>query len=187
MQDTIHTIAAEFRNVKQLADRAIAQTDEGAFFAAPDPDANSVAILVKHMAGNLRSRWTDFLTTDGEKPDRDRDGEFEIRAGDTRERLLAAWESGWGLVFDTLAGLNDQDLGRTVQVRWESTSVLQALLRQLGHAGYHAGQIVLLSRMYAGAGWTSLTIPRGASDAFNERARAAAARRAGETEGSAGA
>ena len=179
MTGYIASTTGEFGNYKRLADRAIAVLDDPAFFAAPGPETNSVAIIVKHIAGNLRSRWTDFLTTDGEKADRDRDGEFELRAGDTRAALLAAWESGWSRVFQTLGALTDEDLGRTVQVRWEPHTVLQAVQRQLGHAAYHCGQIVLLARHYAGDAWAPLTIPRGESAAFNEEAKRAAALREG--------
>jgi len=172
----------EFRSYKSLADRAMAALDDEAFFAAPGPETNSVAITVKHVAGNLRSRWTDFLSSDGEKPDRDRDREFEWRDDDSRKRIMTAWESGWALVFDTLAKLGDDDLGRTVTVRWEEHTVLAAIQRQLGHAAYHAGQIVQLGKHYAGDAWKPLTIARGESQAYNERARARAASRARDEE-----
>ena len=159
----------EFRRYKRLADSAIAQVDEAGFFGAPDAQTNSVAIIVKHIAGNLRSRWTDFLTTDGEKPDRDRDREFELTPNDTREGLLARWEAGWSLAFDTLSALTEADFARTVYVRAQAHTVPQAIQRQLAHAAYHVGQIVLLARHYAGDRWTTLTIPRGASAAVNER------------------
>lgn len=160
---------AEFRRYKQLADRALAQIDEDAFFATPGPETNSIAIVVKHMAGNLRSRWTDFLTTDGEKPDRDRDSEFVLGPDDTRDSLMARWERGWSILFDTLESLTETDLERTVYVRSEPATAAAAILRQLAHAAYHAGQIVLLARHYAGENWTTLTIPRGGSAAYNER------------------
>ena len=171
MKGYIAATTHEFRTYKSLADRAMAVLDDAAFFATPGPETNSVAITAKHIAGNLHSRWTDFLTTDGEKPDRNRDGEFELSGGDTRASIMQAWESGWAKVFATLDALDDDDLGRTVQVRWESHTVLAAVQRQLGHAAYHAGQIVQLARHFAGAAWQPLTIPRGASEAYNEKAR----------------
>ena len=179
MSDYIAATTHEFLTYKRLADRAMANLDDAGFFATPGPETNSVAIIVKHIAGNLRSRWTDFLTTDGEKPDRDRDGEFELRAGDTRASLMQAWESGWRKVFDTLASLGDADLERIVHVRWEPHTVVAAIQRQLGHTACHSGQIVQLARHYAGPAWSSLTIPRGESRAYNERARREAAERPG--------
>jgi uncharacterized damage-inducible protein DinB len=148
----------------------MAQIDDDAFFASPGPATNSIAIVVKHMAGNLRSRWTNFLTEDGEKDDRDRDGEFELRPGDTRTSLMDRWEAGWRLAFDELARLSDDDTGRIVMIRWEATSVLDALHRQMAHAAYHIGQITLLARHYA-ADWRSLSIPIGQSEIFNEKKR----------------
>jgi hypothetical protein len=171
MKGYIAATTHEFRTYKSLADRAMAVLDDAAFFASPGPATNSVAVTAKHIAGNLHSRWTNFLTTDGEKPDRNRDGEFALTDADTRERLTLAWESGWRKVFDTLAALDDNDLGRTVQVRWEPHTVLAAVQRQLGHAAYHAGQIVQLARHFAGDAWKPLTIPRGESEAYNEEAR----------------
>jgi uncharacterized damage-inducible protein DinB len=171
MRALVEVIAAEFRNVKKLADGALAQVDDAGFFAQPAAVTNSIAIIVKHMAGNLRSRWTDFLTTDGEKPDRNRDMEFVLEPADTREGLLAAWEKGWGIAFDTLAGLSDANLDDTVQVRWEGMTVLQAMQRQLTHAAYHAGQIVLLARRVKGEEWQTLSIRPGESEQYNERMR----------------
>ena len=124
-----------------------------------------MAILVKHMAGNLRSRWTDFLTTDGEKPDRDRDSEFVLAAGDTRAALMERWSAGWELLHAALDGLADADLGRDVRLRGRTIAVGAAIAMQLAHASYHAGQIVLVARMHSGS-WESLSIPRGESAAF---------------------
>ncbi len=177
MSEYIASTTHEFLTYKSLVDRAMAFLDDDAFFASPGPETNSVAINVKHVAGNLHSRWTDFLTSDGEKPDRNRDGEFEWADDDSRERIVAAWESGWAKVFETLASLGDDDLRRTIQVRWESHSVLAAIQRQLGHAAYHCGQIVQLAKHYAGNAWTPLTIARGESEAHNEKARARARER----------
>lgn len=165
----VDLLVRELRRQKQLADRAMAQvTDEG-FFAAPGDDDNGIAIVVKHMAGNMRSRWRDFLTTDGEKPDRHRDTEFVLDDGDTRESLVRRWEEGWSLVFDAISPLSTGDLERTVTIRGEPFTVLQAVNRQLTHYSYHVGQIVWLARHYAGSGWQSLSIPKGRSAEFNER------------------
>jgi hypothetical protein len=150
---------AMFRYYKTLAERAMAQIADDRLFASIDEENNSIAIVVKHMAGNMRSRWTDFLTTDGEKADRNRDSEF-VAPPATREALMAIWEQGWKHVFDAVEPLTDADLGRTVTIRGESHSVMQALNRQVAHYANHVGQIVLLSKHFAGAGWQSLTIPR---------------------------
>lgn len=157
----------QLRKLKGLADRALAQLGDDGFFATLDADANSVAIIVKHVAGNLRSRWTDFLTTDGEKPDRHRDQEFETAAGDTRARLMERWEAGWQCLFDALAPLNADDLQRIVTIRTEPHTVLEAIQRQMSHYAYHVGQIVLLARHYTAGGWQSLSIPRGKSREYD--------------------
>jgi hypothetical protein len=155
-----------FRKVKQLADKAMAQVEDEAFFRALDPESNSIAVIVKHVAGNQRSRWRDFLTSDGEKPDRNRDSEFEIAAGASRAEILARWEEGWALLFAALAPLSDDDLLRTVTIRGEAHSVLQAIQRQLAHYAQHAGQIVLLAKHWAGPAWKTLSIPRGKSKEY---------------------
>jgi len=170
MQGFIAGVTRELESYKKMAEKSIAQVDDDGFFASPGPETNSIAVIVKHMAGNLRSRWTNFLTEDGEKPDRDRDCEFEIRPGDTRSSMMLAWEDGWRRAFDELARLSDADVGRTVMIRWEPTSVLDALHRQMAHAAYHVGQITLLARHYA-PDWQTLSIPIGASEAFNEKKR----------------
>lgn len=157
-----------FRYYKKLADRAIAQIHDDALYAVSGPESNSIAVIVKHIAGNLRSRWTDFLTTDGEKPDRHRDTEFENSPA-TRQELLAAWDASWQILFDALEPLTDTDLTKTVTIRGEPHSVMQAINRQLAHYTYHIGQIVLLARDHAGGNWKSLTIPRGKSQAFNAK------------------
>jgi hypothetical protein len=163
MSEFLAALAFEFRRHKSLADRALATLDGDSFFAQPAPHVNSAAIIVKHLAGNLRSRWTDFLTTDGDKPGRNRDTEFVI-AGDTREELLAAWVQGWQAVESAVASLSDADLGRTVTIRGEPHTVLQALLRGLSHATYHVGQILYLARLFRpDGGW--LTIAPGKSQA----------------------
>ena len=156
------------RYYKRLGERAMAQVPDEAITAAPDAESNSIAIVVKHLAGNMRSRFTDFLTTDGEKPDRKRDTEFETPAK-TRAELMAMWETGWQHVFDALLPLNDEHLAQKVFIRSEAHSVMQALNRQLAHYAYHVGQIVYLAKHYAGAKWTALTIPRGKSEQFTTR------------------
>jgi uncharacterized damage-inducible protein DinB len=154
----------EFRRHKDLADRALGSLDDEQFFHRPAEHVNSVAIIVKHLSGNLRSRWTDFLTSDGEKPDRRRDGEFVIAAEDTRASLMAAWEHGWEAVLATVAALRDSDLQRTITIRGEPHTVLQALVRGLTHAAYHVGQVLYLARMLRPEGpW--LTIAPRQSDA----------------------
>jgi hypothetical protein len=157
---------AQFRKYRALAEAALAQADDATFFAVPGPDENSLALLVKHVAGNQRSRWTEFLATDGEKPDRRRDEEFELRPGDTRAALMARWHEGWRLLFAALEPLADADLSRTVAIRGEPHTVLQAVARQQTHYAYHVGQIVALARHHAGARWRSLSIPRGQSAAW---------------------
>jgi uncharacterized damage-inducible protein DinB len=159
-----------FRYYKRLAERAMEQCPDEGLFAALDGESNSIAIVVKHMAGNMRSRWTDFLASDGEKPDRHRDSEFE-EAPTTRAELNAMWESGWKCVFDALEPLSDSDLNRTVLIRTEPHSVTQAITRQIAHYTYHIGQITLLAKHFAAekGSWTALTIPRKQSADFNAR------------------
>jgi hypothetical protein len=154
---------------KKLADDAMAQVDDAQFFAALGGEENGIALIVKHMAGNLRSRWTDFLTSDGEKPDRDRDTEFEVHGGDDRAALLEAWERGWATFLDTLASLTPENLERTVQIRGEPHTVIRAVDRGVAHACYHVGQIVLLAKHFTGPAWRTLSIPRGQSQQFNAR------------------
>jgi len=153
--------------MKGLADGALAQVRPGQFFAAPSGEDNSLAILVKHVGGNLLSRWTGFLTSDGEKPGRNRDAEFEITAADTHQMLMGRWESGWAALFSALEPLTDGDLEKTVTIRGEPLSILQAINRQLTHYSYHVGQIVYVAKHYAGGSWRSLSIPRGKSAQFN--------------------
>jgi hypothetical protein len=157
---------ALFRQYKKLAEGAIGQVTDEQLTATLDPEANSIAQIVKHMAGNMRSRWTDFLTTDGEKPDRNRDSEF-VDAPATRADLIALWEDGWQRVFGALEQLSDADLNRTVQIRGEPHSVMQAINRQVAHYSLHCGQIVLLAKHLAGDHWKSLSVPRNRSAEFN--------------------
>ena len=157
----------QLRKLKAQADKAIAQIDDDALFAVLDPEANSIALIMKHMAGNMRSRWTDFLTSDGEKPDRGRDREFERYASDTKEAVLAAWEDGWNRVIEAISSLRPDDFSRSVTIRGERHSVLEAINRQLTHYAAHVGQIVLLAKHYTGSAWQSLSIPRGKSREFD--------------------
>jgi uncharacterized damage-inducible protein DinB len=167
----IEDALAVFRHYKRLAERAMEQLTDEQFFAAIDKEANSIAVIVKHMAGNMRSRWTDFLTTDGEKPNRDRDSEF-VEAPATREGLMAMWEDGWNRVFAAIESLTDADLGRTVTIRGEAHSVMQAINRQLAHYPHHVGQIVLLAKHFACDHWQTLSVARNKSAEFNRRVAA---------------
>ena len=162
----IHALA-QFATIKRRADRAFAQVSERAFFQQIDAGSNSLALLAKHVAGNALSRWTDFLTTDGEKPDRRRDDEFVLHPSDSREHLLHRWEAGWATLFRSLEGLAPDDLAREVTIRGETHSVFAAIERQKEHCAYHVGQIVFLAKHMAGASWQSQSVPRGASDAYN--------------------
>ncbi len=164
LKDAIHT----FRYYKKLADTSMTQIPDEALFTTLDAESNSIAIIVKHLAGNMRSRWTDVLTTDGEKPGRDRDSEFEAPPK-TRAEMMALWEPSWKLLFDALALLTETDLARTTQIRGEAHSVMQAINRNLTHTVYHVGQIVYLAKHFAGANWKPLTIPRGKSAEFNAK------------------
>ena len=165
----IDEVFRSLRGHKRLADDAIAQLSDEQFFAVPDAESNSVAITVKHIAGNMRSRFTDFLTTDGEKPDRNRDQEFIMASNATRAEILAVWEKYWQLVFDTLNGLSPADLEREVTIRNEPHSVLQAINRQVAHYSYHVGQIVFLAKHWKGPGWKTLSVPRGKSAEVNAK------------------
>lgn len=171
-----HTFITEsagvFRQQKSLSERALEQVDDAHFFAAFDNEANSLAVLVKHMAGNLRSRWTDFLETDGEKPDRNRDGEFIITDADTRASLMNAWEAGWQTCLSSIESLTESDLERTVRIRGEEHGVTGAIQRALAHAAQHAGQIIFLAKHYAAEKWTTLSIPRGQSVSFTSASKA---------------
>ena len=162
---------AVFRQYKKLGERAMEQVTDEDLFRTLDHEANSIAIIVKHMTGNMRSRWTDFLTTDGEKPDRNRDSEF-VDPPATRTALLAEWENGWARVFGALEALTDADLGRKVMIRGEAHSVMQAVNRQLAHYPQHVGQIVLLAKHFACDHWQSLSVPRNRSAEFNRKVEA---------------
>jgi hypothetical protein len=157
----------QLQKLKTQVDRAVAQVKDEHLFSKLDPEANNIAIIMKHLVGNMRSRWTNFLTSDGEKPDRDRDVEFESSPEETRDRILASWEDGWIRVFTTIKGLKPEDLARNVTIRGESHSVLEAINRQMTHYAAHVGQIVLLAKHYAGSDWQTLSIPRGKSKTFD--------------------
>jgi len=165
---TLADLRFELRRTKELADRTLDQLPPEAWTSTPPGGVNPIGVLVKHASGNLRSRFTDFLTTDGEKPDRNREGEFELGPDDTPDALRARWEAGWTILFDALEELTDDDLGRTVTIRGEAFTVLQAILRQLGHHAYHVGQLVQLARMARGEAWSWLSVPPGQSGAFNQ-------------------
>lgn len=158
----------QFAKLKDHAEKALAQVDDTAFFAVPAPEANSIALIVKHIAGNALSRWTNFLTEDGEKPTRHRDQEFErAEHSDTRPALMAAWQRGWAALDAALSPLTADDLMRTVIIRREPHTVVQAITRQLTHYSEHVGQIVLLCKLARGKEWRTLSVPRGQSEAFN--------------------
>ena len=156
------------RYYKRLGERAIAQVPDESLIAALDSESNSIAVIVKHLAGNMRSRFTDFFTSDGEKPDRKRDTEFEAPPK-TRAELMAMWEAGWQHVFNALTPLTDAQLSQKVYIRSEAHSVTQAINRQLAHYAYHVGQIVYVAKHFAGTNWAALTIPRGKSEEFTSR------------------
>ncbi|MCZ8523538.1 MULTISPECIES: DUF1572 family protein [Paenibacillus] len=161
LEESIET----FRSMKKLGDRTLEQLEETQFHAALDPESNTMEVIIRHMHGNMLSRWTDFLHSDGEKPTRDRDGEF-VEAGASRESLLALWEEGWAAVFGTLASLRPEDLLRTVTIRGEAHTVVKAIQRQVSHYGYHVGQMVFLGKHLRSSDWQTLSIARGQSRAF---------------------
>jgi len=162
---------AIFRYYKKLAERAMEQLTDDQLLAVLDDEANSIALIVKHMSGNMRSRWTDFLTTDGEKPDRSRDAEFSDPPA-TREALIEMWEDGWQRLLGTLESLSDVDLGRTITIRGEAHSVMQAINRQVAHYSYHCGQIVFLAKHLCSGRWKTLSVPLGKSAEFTKRVQA---------------
>lgn len=166
----LEEIQRQFRGHKRLAEGALTQLQDDQLFVALDAEANSIAVILKHMAGNMRSRFTDFLTTDGEKPDRHRDQEFEMSAQVSRAELMRWWQEGWERVFAAMAELKPEDLTRTVTIRGEPHTVFQALNRQLAHYAYHIGQMVFLAKHLRSSQWKSLSIPRGKSEEFNRRA-----------------
>jgi uncharacterized protein DUF1572 len=160
-----------FRYYKSLTERAMEQVTDEQLFAVLDGEMNSIAIIVKHLAGNMRSRWADFLVSDGEKPDRKRDTEFE-NPPPTRAGVMKLWEDGWAYVFAALEPLSDADVDRTVMIRGEPHSVMQTINRQIAHYAYHCGQIVFLAKHLQAKQWKALTVPRGKSEEFNQRVAA---------------
>ena len=162
-------IRRQMRGHKRMAEAAMAQLEDKDVFTAIDPESNSIAVLVKHIAGNARSRFTDFLTTDGEKPDRFRDQEFELTSKTTREELLRWWEEGWATVFATLGSLKPEDLNHTVTIRQEPHTVVQALNRALAHYAQHTGQIVFLAKHLRSSQWRTLSIPKGKSEDYKAK------------------
>ena len=165
LEDALRT----FRNYKKLAERAFAQLGDEDFFRTIDEESNSIAINIKHMAGNMISRWTDFLTTDGEKPERNRDLEFEMLPNTTREEMLAYWEQGWTATFAAIEPLTPDDLMRTITIRGQAHTVVQAINRQLAHYAYHVGQIVYLAKHFKSSDWQSLSVPKNKSADFNAK------------------
>ena len=165
LADAIRT----FRYYKKLAEGAFGQINNEDFFRTLDTESNSIAVNIKHMAGNMISRWTDFLTTDGEKPERDRDMEFEMLPGTSKADMLTYWEKGWQCVFAAVEPLQPDDLMRTVTIRGQDHTVIQAINRQLAHYAYHTGQIVFLAKHFKSSEWQSLSVPRNKSAEFNAR------------------
>jgi Protein of unknown function (DUF1572) len=167
VQNYFDDARSALRAYKKLAEKAIAQIHDEEFFVTLDEESNSVAVIMKHMAGNMISRWTDFLTSDGEKPDRNRDMEFVIESETTKDDVFAYWERGWARVFEALEPLRSEDFEKTVMIRGEEHTIVQALNRQLMHYSYHIGQIVFLAKHFRSAEWKSLSIPRNRSAEFN--------------------
>lgn len=161
-------IRASFRAYKKLAEKALVQIKDEEYFVTLDAESNSIAVIMKHMAGNMISRWTDFLTTDGEKPDRNRDMEFVIEPEATKASLLAYWEKAWACLFEALEQLQPDVLGRKVFIRGEEHTIVQAINRQMTHYAYHIGQIVFLAKHFRSQEWKSLSVPKNRSAGFNE-------------------
>jgi len=166
----LEEVRRQLRGHKRMGEGAMSQLKDEDFFFTLDAEANSVAILVKHLAGNMRSRFTDFLTSDGEKPDRGRDREFEVTSATTRADVMNWWEQGWGYVFAAIDPLKPEDVMRTITIRSEPHTVLQAINRQIAHYAQHIGQIVLLAKHLRSADWKTLSVPRGKSEEFNKAA-----------------
>jgi hypothetical protein len=166
-QAYINDCVLQLRKLKKQAERAIGQIKDEDLFRSVDSESNSIAVIMKHLGGNMKSRWTDFLISDGEKPHRNRDSEFEVSASDTRDFILSTWEEGWAVTLSTISTLQPIDLDRIITIRGESHSVVEAINRQLTHYAGHVGQIVLLAKHFAGSNWKSLSIPRGQSKQFD--------------------
>lgn len=168
IEDFLAESIGGFRNYKKLAERAMAQVSDEEFFQTIDAEANSIATIAKHIGGNLRSRWRDFLTTDGEKADRNRDSEFVADGGDTRESIMQLWKTGFEILFDSLEALKPEDLNRTVKIRGEDFTVVKAITRSALHAASHIGQIQFLAKHLRAAEWETLSIPKNKSAEFND-------------------
>lgn len=168
-QDYLTSAIKNFKDTKALGDRAMSQIKDEDFFFEPNQDSNSIATIIKHLSGNMLSRWTDFLTTDGEKEWRHRDSEFERIFYTDKDDIIERWEKGWECVFNAMNSLNENDLSKIIYIRKEPHTVIQAINRQISHYGYHIGQIVYLARFLAKDNWNSLSIPRGKSNDYNEK------------------
>jgi len=171
LSNYLEDIIRQFRQYKELVGKALAQIGDEDLFRQIDDESNSISIIMKHLAGNMRSRWTDFLISDGEKPDRDRDSEFIMDSSDTRESIMRAWDAGWERLFGTLESLGPEDLDKIILIRNEPHTIMQAINRNLTHCAYHAGQIVFIARHFRGSQWKSLSVPKGKSREFNEMKR----------------
>jgi hypothetical protein len=167
----LNDVEHRFRGIKSIADRALEQVEGEDLFITIDEESNSIAVLMKHMAGNMLHNWGDPFTPGEEKPERNRDSEFIIEAGDTEEAIRGRWEAGWRTLFEALGGFKEEDLTRTVRIRWRDYTLIQALTRQIVHYSMHAGQIVLLAKHIRGEEWGTLSIPRGQSKEYDERLR----------------
>jgi hypothetical protein len=167
----IERTRAECSGLKKTVEKALAQVSNEDFFRKPDVESHSIAVLVKHVGGTLRSRFTGFLTEEGEKPDRDRENEFNILEGETRAVLMVKWEDGWGRFLGTLEGLSGDDLSRDIQVRWRKQPALEGVLQQTMHVAQHGGQIIYLAKLYSGGDWKYLTIAKGKTDEYNAMRR----------------
>ncbi|MBV6478150.1 MAG: hypothetical protein HGGPFJEG_00898 [Ignavibacteria bacterium] len=165
----LHSSIMEFKSLKSLGDKTFSQIKDEDFFKSPDTESNSIAVIVRHLSGNMISRWTDFLTTDGEKPNRNRDEEFEKLFYTDKDDIVSRWENGWKCLFEALDSLNESDLLKTVYIRNQKHTVTEAINRQLAHYAYHVGQIVYLGKHFLSANWKSLSIPKGKSDDYNKK------------------
>lgn len=168
LEHYLQDIIIEFEQMKKLADNSISQVTEFDFFKTIDTESNSIALIIKHISGNQHSRWRNFLTTDGEKPNRNRDTEFIITDNDSMESIMSRWENGWEIMFNTLKALTPGDLDKTITIRNKPAKVFQALHRQMTHYAEHIGQIILLAKCFCGANWKTLSIAKGKSEEFNQ-------------------
>ncbi|UCE66656.1 MAG: DUF1572 family protein [Candidatus Zixiibacteriota bacterium] len=170
-EDYLKDSISQFRKHKKLVEKALSQVSDRDFFREPGPESNSIAIMIKHMAGNMRSRWRDFLISNGEKTDRHRDTEFEIEPDDSRKTIMIRWERGWKFLFDSIEPLKPEDLEKKITIRGEPHTVVEAINRQINHNAYHIGQIVYLARHYAGEKWETLSVPKGKSEELTKKMR----------------